>query len=71
MADLIYSAIASLDGYVADRDGRFHWAVPDEETRDIAIGGPDFAGQAIRAGMVYLRYRTATQRPHHHDREMR
>jgi dihydrofolate reductase len=30
-AKLIYSAIASLDGYVADEDGRFDWAVPDEE----------------------------------------
>jgi dihydrofolate reductase len=31
VARLIYSAIASLDGYVADEDGRFDWAVPDEE----------------------------------------
>jgi dihydrofolate reductase len=31
MADLIYSAIASLDGYVADEDGSFEWAAPDEE----------------------------------------
>jgi dihydrofolate reductase len=31
MAKLIYSVIASLDGYVADRDGNFDWAVPDEE----------------------------------------
>ena len=31
MAKLIYSAIASLDGYVADEDGDFGWAVPDEE----------------------------------------
>ncbi len=31
MAKLIYSAIASLDGYVADKDGNFDWAVPDEE----------------------------------------
>ena len=31
MAKLIYSAIASLDGYVADRDGNFDWAEPDEE----------------------------------------
>jgi dihydrofolate reductase len=31
MAKLIYSAIASLDGYVADADGRFDWAAPDEE----------------------------------------
>ena len=31
MAKLIYSAIASLDGYVADEDGRFDWAAPDDE----------------------------------------
>jgi len=31
MAKLIYSAIASLDGYVADRKGNFDWAEPDEE----------------------------------------
>jgi dihydrofolate reductase len=28
---LVYSSITSLDGYVADRDGRFDWAAPDEE----------------------------------------
>lgn len=31
MGKLIYMAIASLDGYVADADGRFDWSVPDEE----------------------------------------
>ncbi len=31
MAKLIYSAITSLDGYVADEEGNFDWAVPDEE----------------------------------------
>ncbi len=31
MARLIYSAITSLDGYIADKDGNFDWAVPDEE----------------------------------------
>jgi dihydrofolate reductase len=31
MAKLIYSAIASLDGYVTDEDGKFGWAEPDEE----------------------------------------
>ena len=31
MAKLTYSAITSLDGYVADADGRFDWAAPDEE----------------------------------------
>ena len=28
---LIYSMIASLDGYVEDESGNFHWAAPDEE----------------------------------------
>jgi dihydrofolate reductase len=31
MAKLIYSAITSLDGYIADEDGNFGWAAPDEE----------------------------------------
>ncbi|PZS35106.1 MAG: deaminase [Pseudonocardiales bacterium] len=31
MAKLIYSAIASLDGYTVDEDGKFDWAEPDEE----------------------------------------
>ncbi len=31
MAKLIYSAIASLDGYVEDEQGLFEWAAPDEE----------------------------------------
>jgi dihydrofolate reductase len=31
MAKLIYTGIASLDGYVADRSGNFDWSAPDEE----------------------------------------
>src|SRR5436190_14974628 len=31
MAKLIYSAIASLDGYIEDEHGKFDWAEPDEE----------------------------------------
>jgi dihydrofolate reductase len=31
MGKLIYSAIASLDGYIADEGGEFDWAVPDKE----------------------------------------
>lgn len=31
MAKLIYSAIASLDGYIEDEAGRFDWAEPDVE----------------------------------------
>lgn len=31
MSKLIYSAVTSLDGYIADEDGNFNWAAPDEE----------------------------------------
>jgi dihydrofolate reductase len=31
MAKLIYSAIASLDGYIEDAQCRFDWAAPDDE----------------------------------------
>jgi dihydrofolate reductase len=31
VAKLIYSAITSLDGYIADENGNFDWAAPDEE----------------------------------------
>jgi dihydrofolate reductase len=30
MAKLVYTAITSLDGYVADTEGNFDWAAPDE-----------------------------------------
>ena len=31
MARLVYSAITSLDGYVADREGDFSWSAPDDQ----------------------------------------
>src|SRR5919204_4240130 len=31
MAKLIYLFNVSLDGYIADEDGKFDWSVPDEE----------------------------------------
>jgi dihydrofolate reductase len=31
MANLIYSTIMSLDGYIADKDGNLGWAAPEEE----------------------------------------
>jgi dihydrofolate reductase len=31
MVKLIYSPIASLDGYVEDEQGKFDWALPDDE----------------------------------------
>lgn len=36
MAKLIYSMIASLDGFVADAEGAFDWAAPDEEVHAFA-----------------------------------
>ncbi len=38
MAKLIYSAITSLDGYVADKEGNFDWAAPDEEAHTFVNG---------------------------------
>ena len=35
MAILTYTALASLDGYVADADGSFDWAAPDEEVHAV------------------------------------
>jgi dihydrofolate reductase len=34
MAKLVYAAIASLDGYVADEHGDFSWSMPDEEVHN-------------------------------------
>jgi dihydrofolate reductase len=31
MGRLIYAAIASLDGYIEDEQGKFDWSAPDEE----------------------------------------
>ncbi|HEX5713817.1 MAG TPA: dihydrofolate reductase family protein [Solirubrobacterales bacterium] len=36
MARLVYSFIASLDGYVEDADGRFEWAAPGEQAHAFA-----------------------------------
>jgi dihydrofolate reductase len=35
MAKLIYSSIASVDGYVADETGNFDWAEPDEDVHTL------------------------------------
>ena len=58
MAKLIYSAIASLDGYVADEDGNFDWAAPDEEVHRAANDlerpvGTHLYGRRMYEVMVY------------------
>jgi dihydrofolate reductase len=58
MTNLIYSAIASLDGYVADEDGNFDWAAPDREVHtfvnDLERGvGTYLYGRRMYDTMVY------------------
>ena len=47
MAKLIYSAIASLDGYIEDAEGRFDWAAPSDEVHI-------FVNELERAVGMYL-----------------
>jgi dihydrofolate reductase len=47
MAKLIYSVIASLDGYIEDAAGKFDWAAPDEEVHD-------FVNDLVRPVGTYL-----------------
>jgi dihydrofolate reductase len=58
VAKLIYSAITSLDGYIADEDGTFDWAEPDEEVHtfvnDLEQGvGTYLYGRRMYDVMVY------------------
>ena len=61
MAKLIYAALTSLDGYVADEEGRFDWAEPDEEVHSfvnelerpigtLSVRAPHVRGAALLAG---------------------
>jgi dihydrofolate reductase len=55
---LIYSTLASLDGYIADEDGKFDWAEPDEEVHsfvnDLARDvGTYLFGRRLYETMVY------------------
>jgi dihydrofolate reductase len=66
MAKLIYSAIASLDGYVEDQHGKFDWAAPDEEVHafvnDIERGvGTYLYGRRMYETMLY--WETVTTGP--------
>ncbi|MCU1659060.1 MAG: bifunctional deaminase-reductase domain protein [Pseudonocardiales bacterium] len=58
MARLVYSAIMSLDGYVADDNGNFDWATPDSEVHtfinDLERGfGTYLYGRRMYETMVY------------------
>ncbi|HEX4678803.1 MAG TPA: dihydrofolate reductase family protein [Gaiellaceae bacterium] len=58
MAKLIYSAITSLDGYVADESGNFDWAAPDTEVHAFVndlerTAGTYLYGRRMYETMVY------------------
>jgi dihydrofolate reductase len=58
MAKLIYSAIASLDGYIEDEHGKFDWARPDEEVHTFVNDlerqvGTHLYGRRMYETMVY------------------
>ena len=58
MAKLIYTAITSLDGYVADDEGNFDWAEPDEEVHAFVNDlerpvGTYLCGRRLYEVMVY------------------
>jgi dihydrofolate reductase len=74
MAKLIYSAITSLDGYVADEDGNFDWAAPGEEVHTFVNDlerpvGTYLYGRRMYEVMVYWEtaHTVADQPPHIRD----
>jgi dihydrofolate reductase len=58
MARLVYSAIASLDGYVADSEGKFDWAAPDAEVHQAVNDLERDAGTYLYGRRMYevMRY---------------
>jgi dihydrofolate reductase len=53
MAKLLYSAITSLDGYVADEAGTFDWAEPDEEVHAFVNDGERSVGIYLYGRRMY------------------
>jgi dihydrofolate reductase len=58
MANLIYSAITSLDGYIEDEQGKFDWAAPDQEVHSFVNDlertiGTYLFGRRMYETMVY------------------
>jgi dihydrofolate reductase len=58
MRELIYSMTTSLDGFIADPDGKIDWSVPDEElfrfhTERVRHVGVQLCGRRLYETMVY------------------
>ncbi|MEY2420673.1 MAG: hypothetical protein QOI95_740 [Acidimicrobiaceae bacterium] len=68
MANLIYSAITSLDGYIADERGNFDWAEPGEEVHRFVNDlerpiGTYLYGRRMYETMVYWETHTVADQP--------
>jgi dihydrofolate reductase len=69
LAKLIYAAIASLDGYVADQRGNFDWAAPDEEVHafvndlERSIGGYLYGRRMYETMLAWETMPLAISRP--------
>jgi dihydrofolate reductase len=50
---LVYAAITSLDGYVADAEGRFDWSMPDEEVHAVVNDLERHTGTALYGRRMY------------------
>ena len=53
MAQLIYSAISSLDGYIEDSEGNFDWAMPDDEVHQFVNNLEREAGTHLYGRRMY------------------
>jgi dihydrofolate reductase len=73
VAKLIYTAIMSLDGYVADANGKFDWAEPDAEVHRFVNDlerpvGTHLYGRRMYEVMAYWEtVDTSAQEPHIKD----
>ena len=70
MARLIYSALASLDGYIEDESGSFDWAAPDEEVHAFVNDlerpvGTYLYGRRMYETMVYWETAQVAGQPPH------
>ena len=66
MAKLIYTAIASLDGFVEDASGNFDWAAPDDDVHAFINNLERPAGTYLYGRRLYetmLFWETAHMRP--------
>jgi dihydrofolate reductase len=66
---LVYSALCSLDGYIADAQGKFDWAAPDDEVHQhvnqlMSSIGTHLYGRRLYETMTYWeRFEVIAQEP--------